>query len=159
MANLIGSLLVSAVLWFACAAQAGDESGFLLNPIGEVRKDDGKTRIVLEERYQPGLLRLDDFSHVWVIWWFDRNDNPEMRGILQVHPRRDERNPLSGVFSTRSPVRPNLVGLSLCRIVSVQGNVVEVDAIDAFPGTPVLDMKPYVPMLESVPDARTPHRY
>ena len=67
---------------------------------------------------------------------------PEQRAILQVHPRRDPSNPLRGVFATRAPVRPNLIALSRCRVLSVQGNVIEVDGIDAFPDSPVLDIKP-----------------
>jgi tRNA-Thr(GGU) m(6)t(6)A37 methyltransferase TsaA len=123
-----------------------------------VAKQEGSARIVVDARFRDGLLGLDDFSHVWVVWWFDRNDTPEQRAILQVHPRRDPRNPLSGVFATRAPVRPNLIGLSLCRILSVGDGVLEVDGIDAYDGTPVLDLKPYIPG-ESVPDAKAPRRY
>jgi tRNA-Thr(GGU) m(6)t(6)A37 methyltransferase TsaA len=86
---------------------------------------------------------LDGFSHVWVLWWFDRNDTPQQRSILQVHPRANRENPLTGVFATRAPVRPNLLGMTLCRILSVTNNVVEVDGIDAFDSTPILDLKPY----------------
>ena len=131
--------------------KAGDLSVYSVHPIGHVEKHNGKTTVVLKQQYVPGLLRLDDFSHVWVIWWFDRNDTPEMREILQVHPRRDNRNPLSGVFATRAPVRPNLIGLTLCRIIAVNENVIEIDTIDAFDGTPVIDLKPYIPSLESIP--------
>jgi tRNA (Thr-GGU) A37 N-methylase len=61
---------------------------------------------------------------------------------LQVHPRGDPSNPLCGVFATRAPVRPNLIALSRCRVLSVQGSVIEIDDIDAMPDTPVLDIKP-----------------
>ncbi len=67
-------------------------------------------------------------------------------------------NPLSGVFATRAPVRPNLIGLTLCRIISVKDGIVEIDSIDAYDGTPILDLKPYIPP-ESVPDAVVPERY
>jgi len=138
-------------------AQAGEQT-FQMNPIGHVAKINGKTTIVIDTKYQDGLLRLDDFSHVWVIWWFDQHDTPEQRSVLQVHPRRDPRNPRSGVFATRAPVRPNLIGLTLCRIISVKDNVAEIDDIDAYDGTSVLDLKPYIPR-ESVPDAKAPLRY
>lgn len=138
-------------------AQAGEPT-FQMKPIGHVAKTNGKTTVVLDTQYQAGLQRLDDFSHVWVIWWFDQNDTPEQRSVLQVHPRRDQRNPLSGVFATRAPVRPNLIGLTLCQILSVEDNVLEIDGIDAYDGTPVLDLKPYIPP-ESVPDATTPERF
>lgn len=114
---------------------------FTVHPIGYVRKSDGKTTIVLDKKYQPGLLGIEKKREIWVIWWFDRNDTPEDRAILQVHPRADRKNPLTGVFATRSPVRPNLIALSRCKIISVKDNVIEIDEIDAFPGTPVLDIK------------------
>ena len=102
-----------------------------------------------------GLLGLDGWSHVWVFWWFDKNDTPRKRSILEVHPRGDRNNPRSGVFATRAPVRPNLIALSLCKIISVKENLVEIESIDAFDGTPVLDLKPYAPGADSA-SATTP---
>ena len=127
------------------AAEASERTDvkFTVSPIGWVRQEEGRTRIVLEKKYQPGLLGLEGFSHVYVFWWFDRNDTAVKRQVLQVHPRGNPRNPLTGVFATRSPVRPNLIALTLCKIVSVKDNVVELDSIDAMPNTPVLDLKPY----------------
>lgn len=115
--------------------------GFRVHPIGYVRKEGDRTTIVLEEQYEPGLLRLDQQSHIWVIWWFDRNDTPEKRSVLQVHPQGNPDNPLTGVFATHSPVRPNLIAMTRCKVVSVEGNVIEIESIDAFPDTPVLDIK------------------
>ena len=59
-----------------------------------------------------------------------------------MHPRGNPANPLRGVFATRAPVRPNLIALSRCRVLAVRDNVIEIDAIDALPDTPVLDIKP-----------------
>ena len=114
---------------------------FIVHPIGYVRKADGRTTIVLDEKYKPGLLGLENLSHVWVLWWFDQNDTPEKRSILQVHPRGKPENPLTGVFATHSPVRPNLIAMTRCKIVDVVENVVVIETIDAFPDTPVLDLK------------------
>jgi len=114
---------------------------FTVYPIGRVVKESGSTRIVLDERYAPGLLGLENHSYVTVVYWFDRNDTPEKRAILQVHPRGDRNNPLTGVFATHSPFRPNLIAISKCEIVSVKDNVIELKDIDAFDGTPVLDLK------------------
>jgi len=114
---------------------------FTVYPIGWVRKTAGRTTIVLDKKYQPGLLGLEDFSEVWVLYWFDRNDTPEKRSILQVHPRGNKDNPKRGVFATHSPVRPNLIAMTRCKIISVKENVVEIESIDAFPDTPVLDLK------------------
>ena len=135
--------------------QAAEEP-FTVHPIGHVQKTDGRTLIVLDKKYQPGLLGLDGFSHIQVIWWFDKNDTPQKRSILQVHPRGDQKNPLTGVFATRSPFRPNLIALSLCKIVSVKDNVVEVEKIDAFEGTPILDIKPYAPSQDSATGVKVP---
>jgi tRNA-Thr(GGU) m(6)t(6)A37 methyltransferase TsaA len=141
-------VLPGLLLFAVCLAQAQDsppEEGkrFMLKPIGSVHREDDRTTLVLEKEVAPALLGLDGFSHVWVIWWFDRNDTPQKRAMLQVHPRGQRENPLTGVFACRAPVRPNPIALTLCRVLSVTNNVVEVDKIDAFPGTPILDLKPY----------------
>jgi tRNA-Thr(GGU) m(6)t(6)A37 methyltransferase TsaA len=115
---------------------------FTLHPIGWIKKTKKKTTIVLYKKYQPGLMGIDKLSEIWVLWWFNRNDNPRMRSILKVHPKGDLANPLTGVFATRAPMRPNLIALSRCKVLSVKNNVIEIDKIDALPDTPVLDLKP-----------------
>jgi tRNA-Thr(GGU) m(6)t(6)A37 methyltransferase TsaA len=129
--------------------QQASSKHFIVYPIGQIDKRDGRTRIILDKKYQAGLLGLDGFSHVLVFYWFDRNDIPLKRSILQVHPHGKNQNPLQGVFATRAPVRPNLIALSLCRIISIRENVIEIDQIDAFPNSPVLDLKPYVPSVDA----------
>ena len=122
--------------------QQGSESEyFKAYPIGKVKKKDGRTFIVLEKEYEAGLKGLEKHSYFHVIYWFDRNDTPEKRAILQVHPRGDKNNPLTGVFATHSPFRPNLIAISKCDIVSIKENVIEIKEIDAFDGSPVLDLK------------------
>ena len=123
-------------------AEEGTTPVFEMRPIGWVRKAGGRTTIEVDRRYQPALLGVDQLDAIWVLYWFDRNDTPDKRAILQVHPRRNPDNPLRGVFATRAPVRPNLIALSRCRVVSVSDNIIEIDYIDAFPDTPVLDIKP-----------------
>jgi len=119
---------------------AQDQS-FTVYPIGKVLKKEGRSFIVLDERYLAGLKGLQEHSYVNVVYWFDRNDTPEKRAILQVHPRADKSNPLTGVFATHSPFRPNLIAISKCDIIEIRENVIEVKDIDAFDGTPVLDLK------------------
>ena len=124
------------------SSPAGNEqTQFAVYPIGKVVKENDKTMIVLEKKYKPGLLGLEKHSHVHVVYWFDRNDTPEGRAVLQVHPRGDKSNPLTGVFATHSPFRPNLIAISKCSIISIRGNVIEVEDIDAIDGTPVIDLK------------------
>lgn len=118
------------------------EPVYAVRPIGWVRKSEGRTTIVIDERYQPALLGMEALDAVWVLYWFDRNDNPAARSVLQVHPQGNPENPLRGVFATRSPFRPNLIALSRVKILAVRDNVIEIDGIDAFPDTPVLDLKP-----------------
>jgi tRNA-Thr(GGU) m(6)t(6)A37 methyltransferase TsaA len=117
------------------------EQTYTLYPIGKVVKEEGRTFIVLKEEYEPALLGLERSSSVLVLYWFDRNDTPEKRSILQVHPQGNRDKPMRGVFATHAPVRPNLIAVSRCKIISVKGNVIEIDRIDAFPDSPVLDLK------------------
>ena len=124
---------------------------FYLNTIGTVRKTDEKAWIEIVNEYGDGLLGLDGFSHIYVFYWFDQNDSPEKRKTLQVHPRKDPGNPLTGVFATHSPRRPNLIALTLCRIDGIRGNQIEINEIDAYGGSPVIDIKCYIP--GAVPDA------
>jgi tRNA-Thr(GGU) m(6)t(6)A37 methyltransferase TsaA len=122
--------------------QQGSESDyFKAYPIGKIEKKDGRTFIILDEECEAGLKGLEKHSYVHVVYWFDRNDTPEKRAILQVHPRGDKNNPLTGVFATHSPFRPNLIAISRCDIISIKENVIEIKDIDAFDGSPVLDLK------------------
>lgn len=147
MKNWIRLSVVSVLTALCCGgypAAAGKDSGtkpLEVYPIGRVEKEGGRTTIVVDETYEGALLGLEKLDEIWVLWWFDRNDRPEKRATLRVHPRGDPANPLTGVFATRSPVRPNLIGLTCCKLVSVKGNVIEIEEIDAFPGSPVLDIK------------------
>src|SRR3990172_1231577 len=103
-----------------------------MQPIGVIHKKNTAAWIEIDRQFQDGLLGIGDFSHIWVFWWFDRNDTPAQRRTLQVHPRGNQRNPLTGVFATRSPARPNLIALSLCRIQRLEGNLLHIEGIDAF---------------------------
>lgn len=125
-------------------------------PVGRVRKRDATVFIEIEDEYRDALLGLEKFSHMHVLYWFHENDTPQQRGILQVHPRNDRRNPLTGVFATHSPLRPNLIALTLCRILSVRDNMITIDAIDAHDGTPVIDIKSYTGRKEAVPPILVP---
>lgn len=131
------------------------DAEYYLVSLGQVKRQAGKTLLMLKDRYAPGLVSLADFSHVMVFYWCDKNDTPEKRSFLQGY-RRGKREPLTGVFATRSAVRPNLIAITTCRIISVTGNIVEIDGIDAFDDSPILDLKPYIPRNDSFPDARIP---
>lgn len=98
---------------------------------------------------QNGLQDLRGFSHVWLLFWCHH-----ARGRpVQVQPPRDERK--RGVFATRAPQRPNPIGLSCVRLEAVERRVLRVSDCDLLDGTPVLDIKPYLPYCDSVPGAES----
>lgn len=114
--------------------------------------------IVFEPEYRnPEALRgLEDFSHIWLIWLFSAAVRNEFKPT--VRPPRLGGNRKMGVFATRSPFRPNPIGLSLVRLESIEekdnlGMVLNVRGADIMDGTPILDIKPYLPLTEAVPDA------
>lgn len=101
--------------------------------------DEVESRLVFEPEYVPGLYKLDRFKHIWVVFGFHRKRGWKAR----VHPRHDPSKPLVGVFATRSPHRPNRLGLTKVRLVSVRGRTVTVRGLDAYDGSPVWDVKPF----------------
>jgi len=129
---------------------------YTLNPVGLVRKKAGSVWIEIFDEYSEGLLGLEGFSHMTVLFWFDQNDLPEKRRTLQVHPRGDEKNPLTGVFATHSPLRPNLIGLTRCKILSIERSRINIEDIDAFDGSPVIDIKCYIPGSDGPSDVKVP---
>ena len=129
---------------------------FTVEPVGVVRKHDGDVWLEIHAPYRDALLGLEAFSHMTVLFWFHRNDTPEKRRTLQVHPRKDAGNPLTGVFATHSPMRPNLIGMTRCRILGISGGRVDIDDIDALDETPVIDIKCYIPAADPVEEVRVP---
>ena len=129
---------------------------FHIVPVGIVKKTDTIVGIEIFDDFTDGLLGLDGFSHVTVLFWFDRNDTPEKRRVLRVHPRNNPGNPLTGVFATHSPQRPNLIGLTVCKIISIHGSLIEIEDIDALDGSPVIDLKCYIPGAVRDTDVRVP---
>lgn len=99
--------------------------------------------IELMQDFEPGLKDIEGFSHLFVLWVFDRSTDYD----LIAHPPTDERRP-HGVFATRSPRRPNPIGLTVVELLRREGAFLRVRGVDMLDGTPVLDIKPY---LSSVP--------
>lgn len=134
----------------------GMPATFHMTPVGTIRKTDAQTWIEIEAPYRPAMDGLEGFSHIHVFFWFHKNDHAEGRQVLKVHPRKDTRNPLTGIFATHSPLRPNLIGMTLCRVVTVDLSRIVIDRIDAFDGTPVLDIKCYIPSSRSFENLHLP---
>lgn len=126
-----------------------------LVPIGVVRNGvterppswkDIPSEIHIRKELQEGLDNLEEFSHILVLFYLHLS----MSLHLKVHPRGDDTLPLVGVFGTRAPVRPNPIGVTVTELLSVKENVLTVKGLDAFDGTPVLDIKPHLPMPDPV---------
>lgn len=129
---------------------------FQVDRVGTIEKKGETVAIEIHSEYKKGLLGLDQFSHILVCFWFHKNDTHEQRKTLLVHPRGNKANPLTGVFATRSPQRPNPFGISVCNILSIVENIIYIDNIDALNGSPVIDIKPYIPKIDSMSGVITP---
>jgi tRNA-Thr(GGU) m(6)t(6)A37 methyltransferase TsaA len=115
-------------------------------PIGWVRNTKTSIHIDIEPKFTDALLGIRDFSHLMVFYWFHENDTPKGRSMLRVHPRANPDNPLYGVFATHSPKRPNLIAMTVCQLLKVDQNRLFIDNIDARNGSPVIDLKCYIPI-------------
>lgn len=139
------------------------EAAYSVRPIGVVRSpytqkveaprqpraaEGIEGRIELHASFAHALEDLDGFEHVWVIAWMDRTTGFHPK----VHPPRSEKK--RGVFATRSPHRPNPIALSVMELVRIEGTVLHVRGVDLLDGTPVLDIKPYVPWTDAIPRSR-----
>jgi tRNA (adenine37-N6)-methyltransferase len=111
-------------------------------PKGLGAKHETEGLLELRAEFEPGLLDIEGFSHLFVIWAFDRSEGYS----LLARPPSDDRP--HGVFATRSPQRPNPIGLTVVELVRREGPNLRVRGIDMLDGTPILDIKPY---LSSIP--------
>jgi tRNA-Thr(GGU) m(6)t(6)A37 methyltransferase TsaA len=134
--------------------------GHLMRPVGFVRsrfqntkeipkgpgaKHDAEGTLEINAELELGLTDIEGFSHLFVIWAFDRSEGFELLGTPPVDDRPH------GVFATRSPRRPNPIGLTVVELLSRDGPVLRVRGVDMLDGTPILDIKPY---LSSIPAER-----
>lgn len=119
-----------------------------IRPIGYVRNeaeektgfDEMVSEIEILPELEAGLYRIEELEEIFVIFHFDRKQGYTMK----VHPWHDESLPLVGVFASRSPGRPNFLGLTRVKLLERRGNVLVVKGLDALNGTPVIDIKPAI---------------
>jgi len=111
------------------------------------------SEIELDNSLTEALDNLDEFSHIIVIYWMYQSRGP---APTKVHPRGRQKLPLVGVFASRSPNRPNPLGKATVRLLQRQGNILKVEGLDAINGTPVIDVKPYIPGYDSAKNAKVP---
>lgn len=124
--------------------------------IGIVEKAGEEAEIKVFPEFCDGLKGVEEFSHLIVLYWIHLRDNEEDRRTLLVYPRRHKVNILTGVFACRSPSRPNPIGLCVVKLVKRKNYTLTVNGLDAIEGTPIIDIKPYIPNIDAVPDARAP---
>jgi tRNA-Thr(GGU) m(6)t(6)A37 methyltransferase TsaA len=137
----------------------------VLKPIGHVKNDfdssipdgyeDKISEIVLLSEFAGALDGIDKNSHIMVLFWLNEIDD-EGRSIKKLHPKGREDLPLVGVLATRSPRRPNPIALRAVKLEKRKGNVLTVLGLDAFNGSPVLDIKPYSLKHDRVEDTTGP---
>ncbi len=138
-------------------ADAQQEATFKLQPIGFVRRSGKRISLEILDPFRPALKQLDQFSHVIVLWWADKHDNQKSRTKMQTEPPYAKGH-ITGVFACRAEYRPNPIALTVCKLASVDEKLglIEVGNIDAFGGTPILDLKAYFPICERVKQASLP---
>lgn len=130
---------------------------YTLNTIGRVAVDEEGFTLVLEDKYRDALRGLDGFSHVNVLFWCHYLDTPEYREIT-VGDKPYKKGPDQvGIFATRSPARPNPIALTAVPVLGIdyEAGVVRIAFIDAEPDSPVLDIKPYLP-IDRIREVSTP---
>lgn len=138
-----------------------------LKPIGFVRNnvkeapgagypwEEVTSEIIIDEILTDPLENLEDFSHIIVIYWMHQADRNQPLAA-KVRPRGNPENPLVGRFASRAPHRPNPIGKATVRLLERRGNILKVTSLDAIDGTPVIDIKPYIPGYDSVEGATVP---
>ena len=115
-----------------------------------------ESEIRLDPEYAPGLQGLEGFSHVLVIFFLDRAQDFDLKTQLLRRPRGMDDLQAVGVFAQRTKYRPNPIGITAVELLGIDGNVVRVRGLDALDGTPVLDLKPYMPPFDRVDDVTMP---
>jgi tRNA-Thr(GGU) m(6)t(6)A37 methyltransferase TsaA len=133
------------------------EATFHMHPIGYVRRSADGVQLDILGPFRPALKQLDRFSHVMVFWWADKHDNEKSRNIMQTEPPYAS-GKVTGVFATRAEYRPNPIAMTTCTLSAVdqESGIVQVVDIDAYDGTPIVDLKAYFPVCDRVREAYIP---
>ncbi|WDV46429.1 tRNA (N6-threonylcarbamoyladenosine(37)-N6)-methyltransferase TrmO [Clostridiaceae bacterium M8S5] len=128
------------------------------SPIGKIRIKNNRYFIEVKKELFEATKGLEDFSHIQVIWWLNQYDTSESRVSLVMDSPYKKAPEKLGVFATRSPIRPNPIAITACKLLSINedSNMVEIAYIDAMDETPVLDIKAYHPSVDIIRDVKMP---
>jgi len=141
-----------------------DKNGtIIIKPLGQAKNKvdkpmlpgwkDVTTEIVIDKNYAKGLDGIEDYSHIIIVYWMDK----EKECHLKHHPQGKEDIPFVGIFACRCPQRPNRIAISTVELVKRKDNVLIVKGLDIVDGTPILDIKPYTPQYDNVGKAKVPN--
>ena len=137
-----------------------NQTRFEIARIGHIEVDEnrGIFRLHIDEPYRPALMGLEQCTHAIIFWWADRHDNPEDRKSNLVVDLPYAPGVRSGVFANRSQARPNPIAITTSYLLNVdqEAGTIDLAYIDAFNGTPLVDIKPYLPMSDRVLSAEYP---
>jgi len=120
------------------------------------RAGENEATIRIFPEFCEALRGIEKYSHIIILYWMHLRDNEENRRTLLVYPKRATIPILTGVFACRSPSRPNPIGLCVVELVKREGCTLTVKGLDALEDSPIIDIKPYIPKLDSIPNAQTP---
>ena len=126
--------------------------------IGKIMNHEDTVGVVLDKKFAAALSGLEEYSHVQIVWWADQCDNEDERAIVTIEKPYTKGPDKLGVFATHSPARPNPIAVSNVAIdhIDKDAGIIWLYYVDAFDGTPVLDLKPYMPSLDRVENATVP---
>ncbi len=133
-------------------------SNFTVHSIGRVHNDENGVFIEVDKNYLPALQALEGFSHINVLWWFSNFDDVQFRSTLKTERPYKGAPAVMGIFSTRSPIRPNPIALTAAEVIHIdhENGLIQIAYIDADNDTPVLDIKPYTPSLDRIEAPEVP---
>ena len=129
--------------------------GFIKNNVKEPRFgnfENEVSEIIVDEKFTDALNKIEDYSHVIIVYWMDKIKDY----VITQRPQGNPEVPIVGIFSCRCPSRPNPIAISTVKLLEHKGNKIKVKGLDILDGTPVIDIKPYWPKYDKVEDGKIP---
>jgi tRNA-Thr(GGU) m(6)t(6)A37 methyltransferase TsaA len=134
------------------------QKSFNIIEVGQIKRQNGRIYLAIDEPYRPALKQLEHFGYVQVLWWFNRSQDDRSRQVLESKPPYGKDVPVTGVFASRWPERPNPIALTTAQVLQVdhEKGIVDVGNMDAYDGTPIVDLKAYIPVCDRARAIKVP---